>query len=85
MLTKQEILLEKGTRVESLISSLFRTRTSCCKTTHATGDCGAWPGWAVSVLPLTVLPQEVLVRNRELISLHPAEEFRKGQKEKPPV
>ena len=38
-----------------LISSLFLTRTSCCKTTHANGYYGAWPGWAVSVsvLPLT--------------------------------
>ena len=41
-----------------LISSLFFTRTSCRKTTHANGYYGAWPGWAVSisVLPLTVLP-----------------------------
>ena len=38
-----------------LISSLFLTRTSCCKTTHANGYYGAWPGWvvSVSVLPLT--------------------------------
>ena len=38
-----------------LISPLFLTRTSCCKTTHANGYYGAWPGWAVSVgvLPLT--------------------------------
>ena len=38
-----------------LISSVFLTRTSCCKTTHANGYYGAWPGWAVSisVLPLT--------------------------------
>jgi len=37
-----------------LISSLFLTRTSCPKTTHANGYYGAWPGWAVSisVLPL---------------------------------
>ena len=37
------------------ISSEFLTRTSCCKTTHAHGYYGAWPGWAVSVsvLPLT--------------------------------
>ena len=34
---------------------MFLTRTSCCKTTHANGYYGAWPGWAVSisVLPLT--------------------------------
>ena len=39
-----------------LISSVFLTRTSCHKTTHANGYYGAWPGWAVSVivLPLTV-------------------------------
>ena len=41
-----------------LISSVFLSRTSCHKTTHANGYYGAWPGWAVSisVLPLTVLP-----------------------------
>ena len=40
-----------------LISSMFLTRTSCRKTTHANGYCGAWPGWAVSTsaLPLTEL------------------------------
>ena len=39
-----------------LISSVFLTRTSCCKTTHANGYYGVWPRWAVSVsvLPLTV-------------------------------
>ena len=38
-----------------LISSVFLTRISCHKTTHANGYYGAWPGWAVSisVLPLT--------------------------------
>ena len=38
-----------------LISSMFLTRTSCCKTTHENGYYGAWPGPAVSVhgLPLT--------------------------------
>ena len=38
-----------------LISSLFLTRTSYHKTTHANGYYGARPGWAVSisVLPLT--------------------------------
>ena len=43
-----------------LISSVFLTRTSCHKTTHANGYYDAWPGWAVSVsvLPLTtVLPE----------------------------
>ena len=39
-----------------LISSVFLTRTSCCKTTHTNGYYGVWPRWAVSVsvLPLTV-------------------------------
>ena len=38
--------------------SLFLTRTSCHKTTHANGYYGAWPGWVVSisVLPLTTPP-----------------------------
>jgi len=38
-----------------LISSVFLTRTSCCKVTHANGFCGAWSGWTVSIdeLPLT--------------------------------
>ena len=38
-----------------LISSVFLSRTSCRKTTHANGYYGAWPGWVVpiSVLPLT--------------------------------
>ena len=38
-----------------LISSVFLTRTSCCKTTHANGYYDAWPWWVVSVnvLPLT--------------------------------
>ena len=38
------------------ISPVFLTRTSCHKTTHANGDYGARPGWAVSV---TVLPLAV--------------------------
>ena len=39
------------------ISSVFLTRTSCVKTTHANGYHGAWPGWvvSVSVLPLILL------------------------------
>ena len=39
-----------------LISSVFLTRTSCCKTTHANSYYGAWPGWVISVtvLPLTL-------------------------------
>jgi len=38
-----------------LFSSIFLTRISCHKTTHANGYYGVWPGWAVSisVLPLT--------------------------------
>ena len=32
-----------------LISSMFLTRTSWRKTTHANGYYGTWPGWAVSV------------------------------------
>ena len=38
-----------------LINSMFLTRTSCHKTTHADSYYGAWWGWAVSVsvLPLT--------------------------------
>ena len=45
-----------------LISSVFLTRTSCPKTTHANGYYGTWPGWAVSasVLPLTLLLLESL-------------------------
>ena len=31
-----------------LVSSMFLTRTSCCKTACADGHCGAWPGWVVS-------------------------------------
>ena len=46
-----------------LISSVFPTRTSCPKTTHANGYYGAWPGWAVSVsvLPLTVSNERILM------------------------
>ena len=38
-----------------LISSVFLTRTSCCKSTYANSYYGPWPGWkiSVSVLPLT--------------------------------
>ena len=47
-----------------LISSMFLTRTSCCKTTHAHGYYGAWPGWAVSVsvLPLTNPPRGLVLK-----------------------
>ena len=46
-----------------LVSSVFLTRTSCHKTTHANGYCGAWPGWAVSisVLPLTTLKENLII------------------------
>ena len=39
---------------------MFLSRTFCRKTTHANGDHGAWPGWAVSVSvrPLTVTCSE---------------------------
>ena len=40
--------------------SLFLTRTSCHKTTHANGYYGAWPGWAVSI---SVLPLTLVVKN----------------------
>ena len=45
-----------------LITSMFLSRTFCRKTTHANGDHGAWPGWAVSisVLPLIVTVPELL-------------------------
>ena len=45
-----------------LISSVFLTRTSCPKTTHANGYYGACSGWAVSVsvLLLTVSASEPL-------------------------
>ena len=41
-----------------LVSSMFLTRTSCCKITGTNGYCGSWPGWTVSdsVLPLATLP-----------------------------
>ena len=39
-----------------LTSSMFLTRISCCKISHADGYYGAWPGWMVSVrvLPLSL-------------------------------
>ena len=45
-----------------LISSVFLTKTSCHKTTHATGYYGAWPRWAISVsaLLLTLLLLTIL-------------------------
>ena len=33
--------------VRKFMSSVFLTRTTCRKTTHANGYGGAWPGWAV--------------------------------------
>ena len=38
------------------ISSVFLTRTSCHKRTHANADYGAWPGWTVSVSLLLPTP-----------------------------
>ena len=32
-----------------LISSVFLTRTYCCKITHSNCYYGAWPGWVISV------------------------------------
>ena len=37
-----------------LISSVFLTRTSCRRTPHANGYCGALPGWVVSVSVLSL-------------------------------
>ena len=53
-----------------LISSIFLTRISCHKTTHANGYYGAWPGWAVSisVLPLTVFLGKSETNETRLIS-----------------
>ena len=62
-----------------LVGSIFFTKTSCRKTTHANGYYGAWPGWArawpgwaasISVLPLTP-PHSLLslsVERRKLAS-----------------
>ena len=46
-----------------LISSLFLTRTSCHKTSHANGYYGAWPAWvvSVSVLPLTHIYISIII------------------------
>ena len=46
-----------------LISSMFLTRTSCHKTTHANGYYGTWPGWkvSVSVLPLTMVGKKIQI------------------------
>ena len=48
-------------RLGWLISSVFLTRTSCRKTTHANSYYGAWPGWMVSinVLPITTPPKRL--------------------------
>ena len=42
-----------------LISSVFLTRTSCHKITHANGYYGAWPGWAVSISVLLLTEPEI--------------------------
>ena len=46
-----------------LTSSPFLTRTSCCKTTHANGYYGAWPGRKVSVsmLPLRMVGKKIQI------------------------
>ena len=53
-----------------LISSIFLTRISCHKTTHANGYYGAWPGWAVSisVLPLTGSPPFFPAKEQQAVS-----------------
>ena len=33
---------------------MILTRTSCCKTTHANGYYGVWPGWVVSISVLSL-------------------------------
>ena len=38
-----------------LVSSMFLTRTSCCKITRTNGYCASWPGWTLSV---SVFPQQ---------------------------
>ena len=57
-----------------LISSVFLTRTSCRKTTHANGNYGAWPEWTVSisVLPLTLM---VAMVNRIVCLISPSSFF----------
>ena len=47
-----------------LVSSMFLTRTSCHKTTHANGYYSVWPQWvvSVSVLPLTILLNKILIQ-----------------------
>ena len=48
-----------------LISSMFLTSTSCCKTTHTSGYYDAWPRWAISV---SVLPPQNNILLRKLTS-----------------
>ena len=50
--------LSRTLLVRWLISSVFLSRTSCHKTTHANVYYGAWPGWAVSV---SVFPSFMLM------------------------
>ena len=52
-----------------LVSSVFFTRTSFCKTIYADGYYGAWPGWAVSinVVPLAHLLAKSVAKNLLLI------------------
>ena len=44
-----------------LISSLFLTRASCPKATHANGYYGAWPGWVVSVSMLLLSSHQMFL------------------------
>ena len=55
-----------------LISSVFLTRTSCRRTPHANGYCGAWPEWvvSVSVLPLTLTESPPRLKSGLAIEAH---------------
>ena len=52
------------------ISSLFLTRTSCHKTTHANGYCVAWPGWAGFSQPASLNIPTGRLRLKVKIYLH---------------
>ena len=42
--------------------SVFLTRTSCHKVTHAIGSYGSWPGWVVSVCVIPLTERTALAR-----------------------